>query len=88
MKKNKITIVGLGYTGLPLLIAFYKKKFKVSGFDLDFKKVERLNKGIDLTNEVEKKDLKLLKKINIFSNLVDIKKTDIFISHKRLSPLD
>jgi len=79
MKKNKITIVGLGYTGLPLLIAFHKKKFQVSGFDLDLKKIERLNKGIDLTSEVEKKDLKLLKKINLVSNLKDIKKTDIFI---------
>jgi UDP-N-acetyl-D-galactosamine dehydrogenase len=79
MKKNKITIVGLGYTGLPLLIAFHKKKFQVSGFDLDLKKIERLNKGIDLTSEVEKKDLKLLKKINLVSNLEDIKKTDIFI---------
>ena len=46
--KNKsvvIGIVGLGYVGLPLGIAFANKKINVLGFDLDEKKIKLLNKG-------------------------------------------
>ena len=53
----KIGIIGLGYVGLPLAHAF-SKKYKVIGFDIDQKRVEELNKGIDSTLEIEPKDLK------------------------------
>jgi UDP-N-acetyl-D-glucosamine/UDP-N-acetyl-D-galactosamine dehydrogenase len=79
MRQNRITIVGLGYTGLPLLIEFYKKKYLVSGFDKDFEKIKRLKLGIDYTKEVNKKDLSILKKINFVDNINDIISTDIFI---------
>ena len=79
MKKSKITIIGLGYTGLPLLIAFYKKKYHISGFDLDREKVLRLKNGIDDTREIANTDLGNLKKIKITSSLSDIKKTDVFV---------
>lgn len=45
-KTAKIGIVGLGYVGLPLLVAFAKKGFQVIGFDKSDKKVETLSKGI------------------------------------------
>lgn len=45
-KTAKIGIIGLGYVGLPLLIAFAKKGFQIIGFDKDCKKVETLSKGI------------------------------------------
>ncbi len=79
VKRKKITIVGLGYTGLPLLIAFHKKKIDVSGYDHDFEKISNLKKGIDKTNEIEREDLKFLKKIKIVSDLELLKNTDIFI---------
>ena len=79
MKKIKITIVGLGYTGLPLLIEFYKKKYLVNGFDRDIEKIKRLKKALDLTKEVKKGDLKHLSEINLVSNINDIKDNDIFI---------
>ena len=44
-KNAKIGIVGLGYVGLPLVLAFCKAGFKVTGFDIDKKKIESLNKG-------------------------------------------
>lgn len=55
MKRN-IAIVGLGYVGLPVAVAFGKKG-KVIGFDISEKRVETLKKGIDYTNEVEKSEL-------------------------------
>ena len=79
MNNQTITIIGLGYTGLPLLIEFFKKGYSVTGFDKDKKKIKRLKLGIDLTKEVKKKDLKFLKKINFVDNIHKIKKTDYII---------
>ena len=39
MKKNKICVIGLGYVGLPLAIEF-SKYFKVTGFDIDKKRIQ------------------------------------------------
>ncbi len=46
-----IAVIGLGYVGLPLAVAFAKKT-AVIGFDIDEEKVERYRQGIDVTNEV------------------------------------
>ncbi len=44
-KKAAIGVVGLGYVGLPLVLAFCKAGFKVMGFDIDKNKIDALNKG-------------------------------------------
>jgi len=44
-KTVKVGIIGMGYVGLPLGIAFAKKQIKVLGFDLDERKITLLNKG-------------------------------------------
>lgn len=49
--QEKIAIVGLGYVGMPLAIAF-AKKVPVIGFDIDPQKIECYKNGIDVTNEV------------------------------------
>ena len=52
MKKNDtVAIVGLGYVGLPLAVAF-SSKARVIGFDTNPKKVELYRQGYDLTFEV------------------------------------
>ena len=56
-KNEKISIIGLGYVGMPLAISF-AKKVDVIGFDLNKEKVEFYNKGIDITNEVGNDALK------------------------------
>jgi UDP-N-acetyl-D-galactosamine dehydrogenase len=50
-KKTPIAIVGLGYVGLPLAVAF-GRKFKVIGFDISEKRVKELEEGYDRTAEV------------------------------------
>lgn len=50
-KTDKISIVGLGYVGMPIAVAF-AKKIDVIGFDLNTKKIEMYKSGIDPTNEV------------------------------------
>ena len=55
-KKEKLSVIGLGYVGLPLAISF-AKKVEVIGFDINKPKVEDYNKGIDATNETGSKCL-------------------------------
>ncbi|MCR4594333.1 MAG: nucleotide sugar dehydrogenase [Clostridiales bacterium] len=49
--EEKISLVGLGYVGMPIAVAF-SKKVKVIGYDLNEKKIELYKNGIDPTNEV------------------------------------
>lgn len=56
MKKN-IAVVGLGYVGLPVAVAFGKEN-KVIGFDVNTQRIEELNNHIDCTNEVTINELK------------------------------
>ena len=52
IEKSKIAIIGLGYVGLPLAVAF-AKKYKVIGFDINSYRVSELNLGNDETLEIE-----------------------------------
>lgn len=49
--EEKISLVGLGYVGMPIAVAF-SRKAKVIGFDLNSKKIALYKSGIDPTNEV------------------------------------
>ena len=53
MTKDKIAVIGLGYVGLPLARLF-ATKYAVVGFDINQKRVDALQKGIDAILEVEK----------------------------------
>ena len=44
-RQARVGIIGLGYVGLPLALLYSEKKFKVTGFDVDARKVETLAKG-------------------------------------------
>ena len=50
--KGKLALVGLGYVGMPIAVAFAAKGIPVIGFDLNKKKIELYRSGIDPTNEV------------------------------------
>lgn len=69
LKNIKIGIVGLGYVGLPLAIAF-SKKYKVIGYDIKSNRILELKKNIDSTNEVTSSDLKKRKKNLTLTNNV------------------
>jgi len=67
----KIAIMGLGYVGLPLAVAF-SKKYKVLGFDINKSRIKELKDGVDSTLEVDNKILSSLKRNLKFTT--DIKK--------------
>ena len=75
--KNKISVIGLGYVGLPLAIEF-AKRYKVVGFDVKKSRIEQLRSGKDMTGEVTSSVL------NIFSSIKGKFLTDssgLFLSH-------
>ena len=51
-KEEKISLVGLGYVGMPIAVAFADKGIDVVGFDLNAAKIELYKSGVDPTNEV------------------------------------
>ena len=78
MKIKKIALIGLGYVGLPLAIEFGKKR-DVVGFDINKNRIDELKKGIDVTFETSKKEIKDSINLNFTSNYKDIKNCEIFI---------
>ena len=56
--QRKIAVIGLGYVGLPVAVAFARTGVPVIGFDIDPKRVEELQSGHDRTLEVVSSDLK------------------------------
>jgi len=54
--KTKLVIIGLGYVGMPLAVAF-ARKVEVIGFDLNQEKINQYKAGIDPTNEVGNKEI-------------------------------
>nr|WP_039811400.1 nucleotide sugar dehydrogenase [Jeotgalibacillus malaysiensis] len=50
-KEEKIAVIGLGYVGMPIAVAF-AKKVNVIGFDLNKEKIQQYKDGIDPTNEI------------------------------------
>ena len=83
--EKKIAIIGLGYVGLPLAAAF-AAKYKVTGFDINSKRVTELKKGIDDTLEVSEDLLKSVlvndfnqKGLSLTDQLQDIADAQIYI---------
>jgi UDP-N-acetyl-D-galactosamine dehydrogenase len=58
MSQRKIAVIGLGYVGLPVAVAFAREGFSVTGFDIDASRIRELGEGLDHTREVEASDLK------------------------------
>lgn len=76
-KPRAIAVVGLGYVGLPIAVAFGKIS-SVIGFDVNKKKIDELRSGIDRTREVSKQDLDSTQ-VLYTSEPADLKKADFII---------
>jgi UDP-N-acetyl-D-galactosamine dehydrogenase len=74
---RKIGVVGLGYVGLPLAVAF-GKRFPVVGFDLKRERIESLRNGRDLTGEISSEDLAAAR-IEYTDDPSALRKTDFII---------
>lgn len=77
-KEESLSLVGLGYVGMPIAHAFAKKGLNVIGFDLNKEKINLYKSGIDPTNEVGNEEIKKTK-INFTSDPTDLKKAKFHI---------
>ena len=79
-REHKIAILGLGYVGLPLAVAF-AAHYDVLGFDTNAEKAHRIASGIDTTNELEGDELShaLTTRLRISSNPADLSAYSTFI---------
>jgi UDP-N-acetyl-D-galactosamine dehydrogenase len=79
LKKDlKIAVIGLGYVGLPLALAF-SKKYAVVGYDINTSRVDNLNNGIDITQEAEKLELVYNPNLQITSDAAALEDCTIYI---------
>ena len=74
---RKISIIGLGYVGLPIAVAF-SRSTKVIGFDISQNRIDELKNGIDRTDEVSSAELKT-SNINFISNFKELSEADFHI---------
>lgn len=77
--KEKLAVVGMGYVGLPLAIAFSEKEFNVIGFDINQNKIEKYLNGEDPTNEVGDERIKNSKNIEFTSDETKLKEAKFII---------
>jgi UDP-N-acetyl-D-galactosamine dehydrogenase len=76
--KRKISVIGLGYVGLPVAVAFAEAGFKVVGFDTNANRISDLNEGYDATFEVENRRLGSLN-VTYTNRAEDIRKANFHI---------
>ena len=97
LKDARIGVIGLGYVGLPLAVAF-GRSLPTLGFDIDAARVEELRGGVDTTLEVEAADLAAANMLECSASTEKLSRCNTFIvtvptpidRHKRpdLRPLE
>jgi UDP-N-acetyl-D-galactosamine dehydrogenase len=75
---NNIAVIGLGYVGLPLAVAF-GSKFNTIGFDINTDRVSELTNGIDKTLESDSDKIKAATQLKFSCNIDDLNQCNIFI---------
>ncbi len=83
-KTARVAVVGMGYVGLPLAVAFSEEGFQVTGIDVDAAKVKNLNAGESYISDIPSKQLAPLvnrkeKKLNAVTNYDILKEADAAI---------
>lgn len=78
LKTAKVALVGLGYVGLPLAVAFGKVR-TVVGFDINEKRIQALRAGVDTTLEVSPEEIAAASKLSFSDRLEDIESCNVYI---------
>lgn len=77
-KEASLALVGLGYVGMPIAVAFAAKGFDVIGYDLNSAKIELYRSGVDPTNEVGDETIKHTT-VHFTSDENDLRKAKFYI---------
>src|SRR4051812_49331442 len=76
MESKTVGVVGLGYVGLPLAIAF-GQRFSTVGFDVSNKKIESYRSHIDPTGEISEEEFKLANKLRVTRDAAQLNSADV-----------
>ncbi|EDP96866.1 nucleotide sugar dehydrogenase [Kordia algicida OT-1] len=79
MTNKVISIIGLGYVGLPLAVEFSKKGFQVIGFDINQARIQELQQGKDHTLEVSEAELQEAATLQYTNKAADIAQANVYI---------
>ena len=74
----RLAVIGLGYVGLPLSVAFGEKRSLI-GFDINNTRIENLKKGLDNTLEVTESEIKNSKGLTFSSNPENLSQANVYI---------
>lgn len=77
-REESLSLVGLGYVGMPIAVEFAKRGIKVVGFDVNATKIETYKSGVDPTNEVGDEEIKNTT-VEFTSNEEDLKRAKFHI---------
>lgn len=77
-KEENIALVGLGYVGMPIAVAFAKKGLNVIGYDLNKDKIELYRAGVDPTKEVGDEEIRNTS-VEFTANEADLKRAKFII---------
>ncbi len=75
-------VIGLGYVGLPLSLSFLRKGIRVTGFDLDSEKVEKLGRGESYIKHIGNEELSVFVEQGSFQATTDfgrLQHSDVFV---------
>ncbi len=78
LKDIKLSIIGLGYVGLPLAVEFGRKR-SVVGFDINQRRIDELKAGNDFTLETTQEELAAAKQLSYTTHLDDLRACNCFI---------
>jgi UDP-N-acetyl-D-galactosamine dehydrogenase len=78
LEDTKLAIIGLGYVGLPLAVEF-GKHYDTVGFDINQRRIDELNAGIDHTLEVNREELAQSPRLRFSSQLADLADCNVYI---------
>ncbi len=78
MDVSTVAVVGLGYVGLPLAVAF-GKKIECIGFDISSEKIDNFRRHCDPTGEVSEEDFRLAKNLSFTTDPSELKKAQMII---------
>src|SRR5204863_6426018 len=76
-KEAKLAVIGLGYVGLPIALAF-ARRIKVVGFDINPKRVDMMRRGEDPSNELDASEF-AGRDIHFTADLKDLQDVEFFI---------
>jgi UDP-N-acetyl-D-galactosamine dehydrogenase len=78
LRTHQIIVIGQGYVGLPLAVAF-GHHFKTIGFDIDVDRIESLNLGVDVTKQITPVEISEAKQLSFSSDLDSLAFANTFI---------